>query len=50
MSGIKKLIFANKTKKKKLKFYKVMAVALLLHRSKNLAPNRGDKGELQQMK
>jgi len=49
MSGIKKLIFANETKKE-LKFYKVMAVALLLHGSKNLALNRGDRGEPQQLK
>jgi hypothetical protein len=40
VSGITKLIFANKTEKE-LKFYKVMAVALLLHGSKNLARNRG---------
>jgi hypothetical protein len=46
MSGITKLIFANKTKKE-LRFCKVMAVALLLHGSKNLAPN---KGKLQQLK
>jgi len=49
MSGITKLIFANKTNKE-LRFCKEMAVALLLHGSGNLAPNRGDKGELQQLK
>jgi hypothetical protein len=39
MSGIKKLIFAKKNLK-----------ASLFHGTKNLAPNRGDTSEPQQLK